>query len=198
MERDPRTGQTRTCRSCRARFSLERPRCPRCRAAVADDAAPAVSGTTLKRATASFVAMVVALLGVLWLMQEPAPAEFVGPAPDPLAWRRQPAAVPTPEAPAPPPADSGSGAFDAPPLDQDALESDADPALAALEQAIAATPENADAHRALGQRLLDKQQYNRALSHLERAAALQPTAGANQARTVAAQRRTSRVEGGSS
>lgn len=163
---------------------------------MADEAAPAVSGTTLKRATASFVGLFAMLLGALWLMQEPAPAEFVGTAPDPLAWRRQPAAAPTPEAPVPPPADSGSKAFDASPFDQDAVESDADSALAALEQATAAAPENADAHRALGQRLLEKQQYNLALSHLERAAALQPTAGANQAalgRAYAQMRRWTRA-----
>lgn len=170
------------CRQCGSKFAGSRDRCPRCRAEVvhADPAAEAASSTRMARIAGGILVAFALVLGVLWLLQDGAPAEATATtaAPDPLAARRQPPA-PAVEAAAPAVSDtpdSGQRAFLEPSGAGTMAYSAGNygSALAQFEEAVRRNGQDAEALSNLGQVLVRLERTEEALPYFQRAVALNP------------------------
>jgi tetratricopeptide (TPR) repeat protein len=165
------------CQNCGAKVRGDRARCPRCRAHLTapDPAATAASSRKLARAAAVVVGVFALILGVLWLMQDPAPPpRMAGPVADPLSGRHNAEpieAAPAPRAPASEerpflePAGAGTVAYDA---------GDYNAALARYQAAVEKNPDDAESLSNLGQVLIRLNRTPESIAYFERAVAILP------------------------
>jgi tetratricopeptide (TPR) repeat protein len=165
------------CQNCGAKVRGDRTRCPRCRAHLTapDPAKAAASSRKLVRAAAVAVGVFALILGVLWLMQDPAPPpRMAGPAADPLSGRHN--AEPIEAAPAPrvpaseerpflEAAGAGAVAYDA---------GDYNAALARYQAAVEKNPDDAESLSNLGQVLIRLNRTPESIAYFERAVAILP------------------------
>ena len=171
--------KTTSCTGCGAKFAIDRERCPKCRTEVprVDPAAQAAQSKRLAQVSAAIVAIVLVVIGGLWMMREREPDEAAtvrAATRDPLAARRQAMAPP-----------AGSAARATPDAERPFLDAagkgtvaytagDYESSLARYEEAVKQNPQDAESLSNLGQVLVRMQRTAEAIPYFERATTLNP------------------------
>jgi tetratricopeptide (TPR) repeat protein len=171
--------KTTSCSGCGAKFAIDRERCPKCRTEVprVDPAAQAAQSKRLAQVSAAIVAIVLVVIGGLWMMREREPDEAAtvrAATRDPLAARRQAMAPP-----------AGSAARATPDAERPFLDAagkgtvaytagDYESSLARYEEAVKQNPQDAESLSNLGQVLVRMQRTAEAIPYFERATTLNP------------------------
>ncbi len=167
--------ETTLCSNCGAKFAIARDRCPKCRTHVVKVDVAAEAARSKRMAIGSGIVLAVVALAVAWLSFSTGTtteARVTGTPADPLAARRQAAAPPPVEAPAPEtqrpfmdPSASASVAYAA---------GDNAGAIEKFEAAVARNPQDAESFSNLGQVLVRMGRTEEAIPHFERACSLNP------------------------